>query len=106
MKTKRRLISVCLLALWLAFLAGCSLFSKRPEPAVNDSAIQAQIEKALGTDPLLKGTQVNVQSANGIVELTGKAKSNAIKSRAGLIAASTPGVVQVHNDLLTSPAGH
>ena len=103
MKPERRLFSARILALLLALLAGCSLFSKRPEPGVSDSAIQAQIQKALSSDPLLKGTQVNVHSADGIVELTGKAKSGAIKSRAGIIAASTPGVVQVHNDLLTSP---
>ena len=106
MKIARQLrFSFCVLALVLASSCGCSLFSKPSKPAVNDSVIISQIENALRRDRLLEGTQVQVQSVNGIVELTGEAKSSAVKSRAGLIAASTPGVVQVRNDLLTSPGG-
>ncbi|HTL55549.1 MAG TPA: BON domain-containing protein [Candidatus Limnocylindrales bacterium] len=105
MKTERHARFGCwVVALALAFSTGCSRFSKRSQPAVSDTVIKSQIENALNRDPLVEGAQVSVQSVNGIVELTGKTKSSAVKSRAGLIAASTPGVVQVHNDLLISPS--
>ncbi|MGH7970425.1 MAG: BON domain-containing protein, partial [Limisphaerales bacterium] len=84
--------------------SGCSLFGGRKPAmhAVNDRAIVDQIRAQLAEAPELKGAQVNVQSANGIVELTGTVESLAQKSRAGLIAASAAEVAQVHNDVLVS----
>ena len=57
----------------------------------------------LSEDPLTKDTRFTVESAGGVVELTGYVDSTAAKSRAGIIAASAPGVIQVRNDLLVSP---
>lgn len=94
------------LTLLLTTLVSCSLFSRgKQQPTVSDAALQAEVRKALNLDPALKGTQINVHSANGVVELSGSVNAPAVKARAGLVAASTPGVVQVHNDLLTPPPG-
>ena len=53
---------------------------------------------------LADGSQVNVQSLNGVVQLSGFVDSQEAKERAGQIASSTKGVVQVYNNLLT-PTG-
>jgi hyperosmotically inducible protein len=52
------------------------------------------------SDSEVKGTEVKVQSLNGVVQLSGFVDSPAAKDRAGQIAASTPGVVRVYNNLL------
>jgi len=96
-----------LLALGLGvWPSGCSMFGGKKPAAhvVNDSAIVARIKHRLAQAPELEGTQVEVHSARGIVELTGRVGSLAQKSRAGLIAASTAEVAQVHNDVVISAA--
>ncbi|MGH7969558.1 MAG: BON domain-containing protein [Limisphaerales bacterium] len=47
---------------------------------------------------------MKVQSLNGVVELSGFVDNQAARQRAGEIAASTPGVAQVYNNLLV-PTG-
>ena len=103
---KRGLAISLLGMLFLSIAGGCSLFSgkKNPPTAADDRGIETYIRKALADDSLLKSTQFVVHSADGIVELTGFVGSIGAKSRAGLVAASTPGVVQVHNDVLVRPA--
>jgi hypothetical protein len=96
--SRLRLVSLSFL---LTLLAGCSLFSRpKPESGANDAILQAEVSNALNSDPALGGQQITVQSREGVIELKGPVKSAAVKSRAGLVAASVPGVVQVHNDLL------
>jgi osmotically-inducible protein OsmY len=55
-------------------------------------------------DPIVKDAQVTVTSLKGDVQLSGFVETEAAKVRAGEIAASTPGVNVVHNDLL-APTG-
>jgi len=81
---------------------GCAVFSRpKPESAASDATLQMEVVKALSQDLALRGQPISVQSREGVIDLSGKVKSLAIKSRAGLVAASIPGVVQVHNDLLS-----
>ena len=90
------------LTLLLIFLPGCSLFSRaKPQSVPNDATLHAQVTNALSRDHTLQGEQIAVRSLEGVIDLSGTVKSPAIKARAGLVAASIPGVVQVHNDLLT-----
>ena len=91
--------------LLFAMVFGCSLFSRKAEPIRNDAALRDQVENALSRDAGLKGAQISVHCLRGVIDLTGSVKSSAVKARAGLVAASTPGVVQVHNDLLTPASG-
>lgn len=95
---------VTLVGLLLSLLVGCSLLGRgKAHPIVNDTALGDAVENALRQEPSLQGAKIQVRSAQGIIELTGPVQSVAVKSRAGLVAASVPGVVQVHNDLLTPP---
>lgn len=92
----------CLALLFLAPATGC-LFSAGKESTqakAEDRAISTRIEQLLAREPQLKTADLRVYTANGIVELTGFVSSLAAKDRAGLVAASVAGVVQVHNDLL------
>jgi len=65
-----------------------------------DKEIAARVKSALYMDSTTKGTEIKVQSMQGVVQLSGFVDSQASKDRAGQIASSTPGVVQVYNNLL------
>ena len=83
---------------------GCGLFHKKTPPVTyDDPQINARVESALKSEPLLKESRITVQSQNGIVQLSGEIDSLAAKERAGLAAASVPGILQVKNDLLVRP---
>ncbi len=86
----------------LAFTTGCAVTQGRENVRsyADDKRIAARIKTALYGDPTVKGTQVEVQSLNGVVELSGFVDSQAAKERAGQIAASTPGVAKVYNNLI------
>ncbi|PWU11622.1 MAG: transporter [Verrucomicrobia bacterium] len=86
----------------LAFTTGCAVTQHRETAGayVDDKKIAAEIKTKMYRDPMVKGTQVKVQSLNGVVELSGFVESQQAKDRAEQIAASTPGVVRVYNSLI------
>jgi osmotically-inducible protein OsmY len=102
--TTQRLSTSSLVVLLLASLLGvtsCGLFHKKtPLTTYDDPQLRAKVEDALKSEPLLKDSRIAVQSQNGVVELSGEVGSPAAKERAGLAAASVPGIVQVKNDVL------
>lgn len=79
----------------------------------SDKDITKHIKNTLNKDPLVKGSEVQVMSMRGNVQLAGFVENQAAKDRAGIIAQSTPGVVSIHNDLIVgagagmaTPTGH
>jgi len=86
----------------VAFTTGCAVTQGRETAGAyaKDKEIQAKIKTALYKDKLVKGTQVEVNSLNGVVQLSGFVDSAEAKERAGQIASETRGVVQVYNNLL------
>lgn len=102
--TVKHLLPDLLLVLLLPALVGvtgCGLFHKKTSPVTyNDPQLKEKVESALKSEPLLKDNRITVQSSNGVVELRGEVDSIAAKERAGLAAASVPGIVQVKNDAL------
>lgn len=66
----------------------------------HDAKITAKIKAEMYRDPMVKGTEVNVTTMNGVVQLSGFVDTQEAKQRAGEIARSIPGVVDVRNDLL------
>ena len=90
----------------LAFTTGCAVAHHQETAGAyaKDKEIAARIKTALYADPTVKGTEVNVTSLNGQVQLSGFVDSEQAKDRAGQIASSTPGVVKVYNNLVL-PAG-
>lgn len=85
-----------------AFISGCAVMRHQETAGEygRDSKITARIKTDLYKDPVVKGTQVSVTTMNGVVQLSGFVESQEAKDRAGQIARSIPGVVDVHNDLI------
>ena len=85
-----------------AFTTGCAIAHHQETAGEygSDAKTTARIKTALYKDPLVKGTEVKVSTMRGVVQLSGWVDSTQAKDRAGEIARSTPGVVDVHNDLL------
>jgi hyperosmotically inducible protein len=72
---------------------------------VSDSWITSKTKISLFSDERVKGTQVSVDTAKGIVHLRGKVDSAEAKSAASDIAKGVDGVKSVKNDLqVVAPA--
>jgi hyperosmotically inducible periplasmic protein len=86
----------------LVFTPGCAVTSGKESAKsyASDKEIASRVKTALYADPTTKGTEIKVQSLNGVVELSGFVDNEAAKQRAGQIAASTPGVAKVYNNLI------
>ena len=72
--------------------------------APNDAKVTSDIQAKLGADSGLQGKQLNVQSANGTVTISGTVDNDAQREAAAKYAASEPGVKQVINNLTVGMA--
>ena len=90
----------------LTFSTGCAVAQKREtvREDLKDREITTKVKTALYADPGVKGTQVNVTTFQGTVQLSGFVENQAQKDRAGEIARQTNGVLDVHNDIIV-PTG-
>lgn len=69
---------------------------------IDNAALTTKVKAALLADELVKGTQINVDSNNGVVTLKGTVDSPAHKEKAEQVAKGVSGVTRVQNDL-TAP---
>jgi hypothetical protein len=72
--------------------------------APNDAKVTSDIQAKLAADSGLQGKQVNVQSSNGTVTLSGNVDNDAERDAAAKYAASEPGVKTVINNLVVGAA--
>jgi len=72
--------------------------------ALDDSVVTTRVKSALVANPVTKARQINVATADGIVQLSGFVDSATEKSTATEVARSIPGVRLVQNDLETKVA--
>ena len=96
------MIGASLVLLPTTLTTGCAV-ARHQETAREygeDAKITAQVKAKLYKDADVKGTQVDVTTMKGVVQLSGFVDSQTAKDRAGQIASSIPGVVDVHNDLI------
>lgn len=83
----------------LLFLAGCAS-STVPESTQNrDSGITSVLEESLSSNERVKAAQVDVQTREGQVYLSGVVDTEDARREAGRIAWRTEGVRGVHNNL-------
>ena len=75
-----------------------SLFSSS-----GDAATTRKVKTALGLSKRLAGFDIDVNTNNGIVTLSGRVPSEDAKSLAGEIARDTPGVTDVKNEISVEP---
>ena len=71
--------------------------------AIDDSTTTAKIKAAMLSEPGLKVLQINVETVNGIVTLTGTADSADSSEKAKVIAGAVAGVKSVDNRLVVKP---
>ena len=67
---------------------------------IDDKTITGKVKTALYKDSTVKGSDVDVTTFNGAVQLSGFVESQEQKDRAGELARQTEGVQQVHNNLI------
>ena len=75
--------------------------SNQMSGAVDDASITAKVKSAIMAEPALKSTDINVDTKDGTVTLTGTVPSATLKDRAKEIASSVGGVKSVHDNLVT-----
>ncbi len=95
-----------LLAAPAVFTSGCAVAGHRESAGqyADDKSIKARLKTDLYRDPVVKGTEVQINVLRGNVQLSGFVDNEQQKMRAGQIAASVPGVQSVHNDLIVGAA--
>jgi len=94
-KYSLHLTTILLLAIFVMAL-GCS---KTP----NDAQITSGIQSRMNGDSGLAGKQINVQTSNGTVTLSGSVDNDAQRDAAARYASSEPGAKQVINNLQSAP---
>jgi hyperosmotically inducible periplasmic protein len=101
MARRARNLGVVLCLLCAAMVAGCpgDRMSQNTTEAVDDSLIANKVTLALYSDKQVNGRGIKVESAQGVVELTGVVASAAEAHRAEQIAQQVKGVKTVHNRL-------
>ena len=104
-----KLLAACLLAAGLVTPLGVSAQTAPedrtapPRMVVSSAAITVQVQGELAMDPHVVAKDIRVETdSNGVVLLTGTAKTQQELDRAALIARSVRGVVSVDNRIQLS----
>ena len=106
MNIQRMLLVAVLSAPMLVLATGCSVARKQETVGeyIDGAAITAEIKVKLADDAETSALNIEVKTMDaGVVQLSGLAKSQRGKNRAGDIARSVKGVTAVHNDLIVKP---
>ena len=106
MNIQRMLLLAVLYAPMLVLATGCSVARKQETVGeyIDGAAITAEIKVKLADDAETSALNIEVKTMDaGVVQLSGFAKSQREKNRAGDIARSVKGVTAVHNDLIVKP---
>ena len=88
--------------LGLVLVAGTLAVSRvqaQDKPAPSDAAITEEVQRVLAKDVSLKGTEIHVQTLNGVVNLRGFVRSLEDIAKAGTLAGAVSGVSSVRNGL-------
>ena len=104
MKTHRYATAAVVIVLLTAFAAHAEDPVKRSTGAyLDDKAVSAKVKAALLQDPDVKALQVNVETYNGVVQLSGFVDKPEQISRAAEVAKGVEGVKSIKNDLHVRP---
>lgn len=102
MRKIKLLVSLLIVSFGVSLVSGCSVFRGQESMGqyVDGSNITATVKRLLVQDKNTSSANINVKTLAGVVQLSGFAKSQYEKDRAGQIAASVNGVTEVHNNLI------
>lgn len=84
---------------------GCSVMRGQETAGsyVDDTATTASIKAKFVEDKVVSASSINVETLNGVVQLSGFARSTAEKSQAEQIARASRNVRSVRNDIIVRP---
>ena len=101
MKNLKRASTFILIAAFVSVL-GCAGTPTRESTGeyVTDSWITTKVKAALVKDPVVKATEVNVETFKGTVQLSGFVSSDAARTQAVQVARGIQGVTGIKNDML------
>lgn len=104
MKHARALAFAALTGLTLVG-TGCSVIRGQETAGsyVDDSATTAAIKAKFVEDKVVSASSINVETLNGVVQLSGFARSAAEKAQAEQIARGSRNVRSVRNDIIVRP---
>jgi hyperosmotically inducible protein len=95
----RRLAFVLTLSI-VGGLAGCQATTgKTASQTMNDASITAAVQTKLTTDRMANFTRVDVDTEQGIVQLSGVVQTSEQRARAEELTKQVNGVKRVHNNL-------
>lgn len=107
MKT-RSMLTLCTVLVFGGVLIAASVHAldkTKEKTPINDTWLTAKTKIALAADSRVKGRQIDVETAQGVVLLRGKVDSEAAKQASADIAKMLDGVKSVKNDLeVVAPA--
>ena len=78
--------------------------AKRSDQPIDDSVITTKVKADLAKDKQVRGRDIEVKTVNGVVELTGTARTKGEASKAASIARKVKGVTSVKNDIQVAAA--
>lgn len=86
----------------VTFIVGCAATSTRQSTGeyIDDTAITTKVKAEIFNDPMLKVLQINVESYDGVVQLSGFVNSRQDADKAVAVASSVKGVKSVKDDLV------
>lgn len=87
--------------LMLATASGCASGGpgQAAERQVDDASVSASVKAAIAGEPLLKGSEIQVDTNQGVVQLSGFVSSAEDVATAAAVARTVRGVKSVRNDL-------
>jgi hypothetical protein len=88
---------------WLVLLTAVLALGMACSKAAGDSDVTGEVQSKINADSGLQGKQVKVQTAGGVVTLSGTVDNDAERTAASRYASSVAGVKQVINDLQVAP---
>ena len=90
-----------------ALMMPLSAFAAEGDPVstkLGDAVITTKVKAEFAKDKSVSATAIKVETdSNGLVQLSGTAKSQAEADKAVMIAKNTKGVTGVKNDIVVSP---
>ncbi|AUN96127.1 BON domain-containing protein [Pseudazoarcus pumilus] len=102
MKKPSRYLMPILLASAVALTVGCSTSAGPKQTAgeyFDDSVLTTKVKAAIFDDPVLRVTDVTVETYDGVVQLSGFVNSRSDINRAVELARGVKGVKDVRNDM-------
>lgn len=94
-----RILQTVAVIVLVGFVASCKTTTS-PSRQIDDAAIKTSVKAKMAADVRLSTlTNIEVNSTNGVVTLSGQVENESDRAQAAMVARSVDGVVKVNNQL-------